>query len=191
MKRLILMITVIIAFMATNIVTVTEPEIKKEPKPEPKIIEVIEPENVRTYFDVPLSEELQNYIFDTCEQYEIDPAIVVAVIWRESRYNADSIGDNGNSFGLMQIQKKWHVKRMENLGGKDLLNPYDNVLVGIDILAEKLKNYGNIGQALTAYNCGDTGARKNYFSKGIAMNNYAKEVLAKTEEIKNEKNKIN
>ena len=70
------------------------------------------------YFDVPLEEELQNYIFKLCEESSIDPALVIAMIYRESSYNQETIGDNGKSFGLMQIQPKWHQWRMEKLNAE-------------------------------------------------------------------------
>lgn len=138
----------------------------------------------REYLDIPLSEDLQDFIFETCEKYEVESELVFAMIWRESRFQADTVGDNGDSIGLMQIQPKWHTPRMEKVGAKDLFNPYDNVLVGIDLIAEKLRNYETVGEALTAYNAGDTGARNYYFSKGMKMNKYAEQVIEKAEEYK-------
>lgn len=106
-------------------------------------------------YDVPLDKDLQLHIIETCEAYHIDPAIVMAMIWRESRYNADAVGDSGNSLGLMQIQPYWHGGRMERLGCEDLLDPYQNVVVGIDYLAESIERYdGDIAKALVAYNQG-------------------------------------
>lgn len=128
-------------------------------------------------YDVPIDDSLQKYIINLCEERNIAPGLVFAVIEKESDYNALAIGDNGKSFGLMQIQKHHHLERMEKLGAIDLLNPYDNVVVGIDILAEKLNHYNTVEKALTAYNAGDAGARKHYFSKGIYANNYAKKVV--------------
>ena len=54
----------------------------------------------------------------------------------------------------MQIQPKWHGERMARLGVTDLMDPYQNVLTGCDILAEKLAEYGNLHDALSAYNAG-------------------------------------
>lgn len=106
-------------------------------------------------YDVPLDAELQRYIIETAEQHDIDPAVVFAVCWQESTCVASTIGDNGNSWGLMQIQPRWHCDRMQRLGCMDLLDPYQNVTVGIDYLAELLDRYdGDIAKALTAYNQG-------------------------------------
>ena len=135
-------------------------------------------------FDVPLEDELQLHILIECEKHGIDPAIITAMAFCESNYQSNAIGDNGKSFGLLQIQKRYQEERMENLGCTNLLDPYQNVTVGVDILAELVEMYeGNIEKALTAYNCGPTGAYNNFFSKGIYSNNYAKKVLEKCQEL--------
>lgn len=135
--------------------------------------------------DIPLDFEFQAYINDVCKSYEIAPEIVLAMIARESDYNADEIGDNGDSYGLMQVQEQWHKKRMDKLDCADLLDPYENVLVGVDYLAELLAYYdGNIAKALTAYNAGPSGAFDDYFRHGIDASEYAEEVLENSETIK-------
>lgn len=106
-------------------------------------------------YDVPLDASLQLHIIQVAESYGIDPAIIFAMCYRESTYNPASIGDYGASFGLMQIQPKWHSDRMSRLGCTDLLDPYQNVIVGTDYLAEQAARYGgDIGKALVAYNAG-------------------------------------
>ena len=139
----------------------------------------------RTYFDCPLSHDLQDYIADLCEEAHIDPAVIIAMIGKESTYKADAKGDKGKSLGLMQIQPRWHYDRMEKLDCDDLLDPYDNVTVGIDFLSELVKKYdGNVNMALMAYNAGATGAKKNWFSKGIYENKYSRAVMKLAEELK-------
>lgn len=140
-----------------------------------------EPE--RTYYDVPLTEDLQDIIIDTASRRGVDPALVLAVIEKESGYNPDASGDNGKSQGLMQIWRSAHEKRMKKLGVANLYDPRDNVLVGIDILAEKLEKYEDAEKALIAYNAGDAGAKKHYFSKGIYSNSYSRAVLKIAKEI--------
>ena len=134
-------------------------------------------------YDVPLDEELQLHIIQLCEGYGIDPSVVIAMIRYESNYNPDAVGDDGDSIGLMQIQPRWHSERMEQLGCTDLYDPYQNVTVGISILAEKLATYDTAGEALTAYNAGDYGAYVHYFGKGVFSNAYAEKILAFAEEL--------
>lgn len=150
----------------------------EEPAEPPK---TEEPE--RTYYDVPLTEDLQDIIIDVSETHGVDPALVLAVIEKESGYNPDASGDNGKSQGLMQIWRNAHKKRMKKLGAVNLYDPRDNVLVGIDILAEKLEKYEDAEKALIAYNAGDAGAKKHYFSKGIYSNSYSRAVLKIAKEI--------
>ena len=127
---------------------------------------------------MPLDYDLQLYIIETCEELNIDAGVVMAMIFYESSYQADAIGDGGNSLGLMQIQERWHKERMERLDVDNLLNPYQNVTVGIDLLAELLDEYnGNVEMALMAYNAGRSGAEEYWFSKGEYSNDYSRKVV--------------
>lgn len=161
-------------FLLSDISTVeptqtTEPpeSIPTEPEPEP------EPET--QYYDVPLSEDLQDHIFALCEEHDIDPALVIAMIKRESNYKARAVGDKGNSLGLMQIQPRWHYERMDRLDCPDLLDPYQNVTVGIDILSDLFAKGKPVEWVLMAYNGGRAYANRNWNS-GV-VSSYASKVL--------------
>lgn len=139
---------------------------------------VIVHEDVYATFDVPLDYDLQVYIIQTCEELNIDAAVVMAMIFYESSFDAAVIGDNGKSFGLMQIQGFYQEERMARLGVTDLLDPYQNVTVGIDILAELVNEYdGDMEKALIAYNTGATGAYEHFFQYGIYSNSYSQKVV--------------
>ena len=165
-----------------------EAQRRAEPATVTQAEELVQPQKTeepeRTYYDVPLTEDLQDIIIDVSEKRGVDPALVLAVIEKESGYNPDASGDNGKSQGLMQIWRSFHEKRMEKLGAVNLYDPRDNVLVGIDILAEKLEKYEDVEKALIAYNAGDAGAKKHYFSKGVYSNGYSRAVLKIAEEIR-------
>lgn len=133
------------------------------------------------YFDVPLEDELQDYIIETCEEKGIDPAIVMAMIDKESKFTIDIVGDKGRSFGLMQIQPRWHEERMKRLGVTDLLDPYQNVTVGIDILGELLESGKSLEWALMAYNGGY--AHANRHIEAGTLSSYASGVLELAGEI--------
>lgn len=134
-------------------------------------------EKVATYYNVPLGREIQDQIFDLCIKYGLDEKIVLAMCWRESLFRADAVGDNGHSFGLMQIQERYHGERMERLGVDNLLDPVQNVTVGIDFIAELYGKYGDIEKALVCYNCGEYGARQNFFSRGVYSSQYSRAVI--------------
>lgn len=168
----------------TEAVAATEPTESTETVPTEAPTETTAPEATVTLYDVPLSEELQLHIIQTAEAYAIDPAVAIAVIWKESTYKAGAVGDSGNSLGLMQIQPRWHEARMDRLGCPDLLDPFQNVTVGVDILAGLIDKYdGNISMALMAYNAGDGGAYRYWFSQGIYSNDYSEAVLGKVAEL--------
>lgn len=156
----------------TTTVTVEE---TNEPTQEPTETEPPETTPSVTLYDVPLDEELQFHIIETAESHGIDPAIIFAMAFRESTYRTDAIGDGGNSLGLLQVQPRWHGARMERLGCPDLLDPFQNVTVAVDYLAEKLDNHGgDLAKALTAYN-------KGHFPGYVTE--YARDVMAKAEEL--------
>ena len=130
--------------------------IAPEPTPEPTMKPWVR-------YPVPMTDELQRYVVDVCLEYNVAPCIVFAVMGVETHgtYDPSLIGDNGNSFGLMQIYRFWHEARMERLGVTDLLDPYQNVLVGIDLLAELLDIY-DLDGALNYYNSGSTTGAPGY-----------------------------
>lgn len=106
------------------------------------------------YFDVPLSDELQDFVFTECEKQGVAPAVVIAIIERESTFDVDAIGDNGEALGLMQIHSRGHSERMDKLGCDNLLNPFENVTVGIDYLYELFIINSDLYWVLMAYNGG-------------------------------------
>ena len=108
-------------------------------------------------YNVPLDTETQQLLRDACEESGIDMELALAVIWEETDYR-NIIGDDGASFGYMQIQKKWHEDRMERLGVTDLMDPASNFRVGCDYLAELLGRYP-LANALAFYNSGDPALR--------------------------------
>ena len=163
---------------ATPIIEPMETNAPNEPV-EP-ITESVEPDPVpvaesKYREDIPLTAEVQDHIFSLCEEKGIEPEIVFAMIWRESRYKADAIGDSGRASGLMQIHERWHSARMERLGATDLLDPIQNVTVGIDYLDELYRKYGDISHAIVSYN-------KGHYAGTITS--YAKDVLAEAERLR-------
>jgi hypothetical protein len=136
---------------------VIEYTVKEVPAEEPVMV-----------YDVPLDMDLQHHIIQTCEDHHIDPAVVVAMIWQESRCNADAVGDDGNALGLMQIWPYWHSGRMERLGCDDLFDPYQNVIVGVDYLTEQLDRYdGDLAAAVTAYNRGHYAGEVSDYAESV------------------------
>lgn len=135
------------------------------------------------FYNVPLSEDEQMHIFYECDGYEIDPVIVIALIERESYYSPNEVSSHG-AIGLMQVVPKWHWDRMERLGCTDLYDPYQNITVGIDYLAELKQKSGDITYALTAYLYGERKAT-NLISSGT-IPDYTKWVMRRATKLQNE-----
>ena len=135
------------------------------------------------YYNIPLSKDLQDHVFTLGKKYGIDPKIIFAMIRKESNYNSGAMGDSGRSYGLMQIQKRYHGARMQRLGCTNLLDPYQNITVGVDIFAEGLRSGGgSLDYALMAYNSGP-GAAKSYVKRGI-VTDYVRIVKSYMNELK-------
>lgn len=137
-----------------------------------------DPEPEIDIYPVNLDADLQRYIIETCEEYTINPSIIIAMCFYESSFNADAIGDNGECMGLMGISPRWCWPEMEKLNCPDMRDPYQNVTVGIDIFAQKLAKYdGNTEMALMSYNAGDAGAHRLWFDKGIYSTTYSSKIM--------------
>lgn len=122
-------------------------------------------------YPVPLDDDLQRYIAEVCSRYHVPTEMVMALMDPESGYDAGAIGDSGQSFGLMQVWATEHTGRCIELECYNLLNPYQNVLVGVDFLAELWDSYGNWEQALSFY----------HGEGGDLPSAYADDILAKAE----------
>lgn len=155
----------------------TEKEVETETSVETEVLIEEKPR----FFDVPLDEDLQTYIFELSEDIGIDPAIVIAIIEKESNYDILAVGDHGRSLGLMQIQFRWHTARMAELGCDDLLDARQNVCVGIDILADLLEEGESIEWVLMAYNGGH--AYANRLASEGRVSEYASKVIEMANEL--------
>ncbi len=131
-------------------------------------------------------EKMQCYTYILCKQYGVDYPLVVALIEHESGYVFDKTGDDGNSIGYMQIYESAHTDRMERLNCTNLMNPYQNVKVGIDYLAKLIEKYGTKQDALAAYNYGERGARKHLWNNGIYVYSYNESIMNRAKELEEE-----
>lgn len=128
-----------------------------------------------TYFDVPLSHSLQNYIYEVCTDEEVPMSLVIAMIDYESRFNPEVVSDT-EDYGLMQINEVNHEMLASSYHSADMLDAYQNVFCGIKIIGEYIKEYDDYGKALMAYNMGDYGAKKAW-TNGISSTTYSEQIL--------------
>lgn len=124
-----------------------------------------------TYYDCPLANDLQDYLFGECANRGVDPTLMIAIMAKESCFNASEISAT-NDYGLMQINachKSWLAKQY---GITNLLDPYQNIKAGAIMLGNLSSKYDGIEQIAMAYNLGESGA-KSAFAKGIYSTNYS------------------
>jgi soluble lytic murein transglycosylase len=92
------------------------------------------------------------------KHYDLDPALLAAVIYQESRFRPRARSKSG-AIGLMQLLPGTAQGIAEHTGGtrfevSDLYNPEINVRYGAWYLRHLLDKYGNERLALAAYNAG-------------------------------------
>ena len=143
--------------------------------------------STKLYTNIPLSARFQKYIDGKCKSYGISTNVVMGCIRTESNFQTQIMGDNGKAYGLMQVQKQWHKARMKKVGATNLLDPYDNVAVGIDYLAELYGIYGNYHKALMAYNGGHAYCKRR-LRMGLVNSPYSRRVMNYAEDFKKERN---
>jgi soluble lytic murein transglycosylase len=90
--------------------------------------------------------------------YHLDPALLAAVIYQESKFRASARSSSG-AIGLMQLLPSTAEGIAVHTGGTafrvdDLYNPEINVRYGAWYLRHLLEKYGDERTALAAYNAG-------------------------------------
>lgn len=120
----------------------------------------------------------KEYIERLCEDKDILPELVEAMIEKESSWNPAAV--NGNCVGLMQVNKEIHK---ELIGDLDMTDPYDNIYVGVTILEELLHKYGEEAPALMFYNAGYSDNYGIGAYEDEKLSNYADEILKRAEEL--------
>ena len=137
-----------------------------------------------TYYDIPLSKDLQLYTYNRCIEYGIPEhyELILAMMWQESNYTPDIISAT-DDYGIMQINACNHEWLSNLLGTTNLLDVYQNIDAGTYIISKMLLKYGDEHKALMAYNMGENGAALNW-DAGIYTSSYSCGIIAKREAIK-------
>lgn len=127
------------------------------------------------YFEISLSEEKQDYVFDLCQKYSVPSELVFAVMCAESNYNEGQVSYSGD-WGIMQINSVNHEWLKEELGVSDFLDFYDNVHCGVYMLSDYYHKYADINKITMCYRYGEAGA-KEMWNNGIYETDYTKEII--------------
>ena len=101
-------------------------------------------------------------------EHDVDPMLVKAVVWRESRFDPEKFGTAGER-GLMQVSEKaadeWaHENKVEDFRVEELFDPKTNLEAGTWYLQRALKHWEQqpdpIPFALAEYNAGASRAQR-------------------------------
>jgi soluble lytic murein transglycosylase len=100
----------------------------------------------------------EHIVVGHAENYELEPQLVAAVIYQESKFDADAVSASG-AVGLMQLLPETGQGIADRTGGdswkpEDLHNPELNIRYGSWYLRHLLDKYGDEELALAAYNAG-------------------------------------
>lgn len=127
--------------------------IRRSPNTEYKVYELVYHERFHRY---------DQLIREACKRRGLDPMVVKAIVWRESKFRPEKTGLDGER-GLMQITdaaaKEW-VKNEKPVGfvPTDLFDPKVNLDAGTWLIARALRRYEGADDplpfALAEYNAG-------------------------------------
>jgi len=98
------------------------------------------------------------YVRVHAQEHGLDPALLAAVIYQESKFNSDAESSSG-AIGLMQLTPSTAKGIAIRTGGHafrthDLYNPEINIRYGAWYLDNLFKKYGSERLVLAAYNAG-------------------------------------
>jgi soluble lytic murein transglycosylase len=102
--------------------------------------------------------EYEQIVVGHAENYDLEPHLLAAVIYQESKFDADAVSSSG-AVGLMQLLPETAQGIADRTGGsgwheRDLVDPELNIRYGSWYLRHLLDKYGDEELALAAYNAG-------------------------------------
>ena len=90
-------------------------------------------------------------VYSTGKNNRLDPALILAVMAIESRFNPYAQSSAGAQ-GLMQVMTKVHIAQYDDFGGKlAAFHPVTNMNVGVKVLKDCIKRAGSIEGGLKHY----------------------------------------
>lgn len=147
--------------------------------------QTITPTESSFYFNVPLSQELQDYIRSVSDEYDVPMELILAMIDVESTFDPNTISGT-DDYGLMQINSINFESLSEGLGVTNFLDPKQNILCGTYIISQHLRaTGGDVTKAIMYYNNGPTGA-EILWKQGICSTEYTAKINKAYESYKKE-----
>jgi soluble lytic murein transglycosylase len=112
--------------------------------------------------------QFDNLIRNVATEHQLDPMLVKAVVWRESRFDPHKLGSAGER-GLMQVSdraaREWvRETHVQNFQAEDLFNPRTNLEAGAWYLRRAVQHWEHqsrpLAFALAEYNAGASRAQR-------------------------------
>ena len=122
-------------------------------------------------------QQYDGLIRSVAEEHNLDPMLLKAVVWRESRFDAQKFGNAGER-GLMQVSgiaaQEWASEnRVENFRLEELFDPKLNLEAGAWYLRRAVEHWANqpdpIPFALAEYNAGASRAQRWAGNRDISI----------------------
>lgn len=125
---------------------------------------------------VPLSNEVQAYLWQKCKENNIPYTFFLATIDFESNFNPNAFNKRTVDRGLCQVNKCW-VDDFQKMGwiscADDLFDPFINIDCGMYVMMEAINQFGVCERAYAFYNTGKKGVKSNKNSRQV-MKDWAK-----------------
>jgi soluble lytic murein transglycosylase len=131
---------------------------------------------------------LANVVYDESKRYGYDPLLLLALIQVESSFIKGQVSHMG-AIGLMQL-KPSVGSDVANRSGIDwynrstLFDPETNIRLGSRYLFELVLRFGDVKDAITAYNIGETRLRRYLKREQSPPNAYFGKVLRRYAELR-------
>jgi soluble lytic murein transglycosylase-like protein len=115
----------------------------------------------------PEAQAVRQAIYKEAARYNIDPNLVVAIVWQESRFRSDAVSEK-NARGLMQLMP-------ETAAWFNVRNPHDpqeSIRGGVAYFVWLLDRFnGNVALALAAYNAGPRSVEAYLCGRSVILSN--------------------
>lgn len=102
-------------------------------------------------YDTKIKREYVRYCEEIGAKYCVCPELLMAIIEHESGGDPNAGLGWAKCYGLMGVSSKWNADRMRRLGVTNLYDPYSNILVATDLLAELFEKYDDPYEVLDYY----------------------------------------
>ncbi|XP_055034020.2 lysozyme g [Misgurnus anguillicaudatus] len=138
--------------------------------------------------DLNQMEKYKSKIIKVGKAKQMDPAVIAAIISRESRAGAvlkDGWGDNGNGFGLMQIDKHYHTPAGAWDSEQHLAQATEILIDYYQAVKAKFPKWSPEQQlkgGISAYNAGVKNVRSyEHMDLGTTGDDYGNDVVARAQ----------